>query len=1101
MPSLPAHLEKEYCMSWRTCLGAGLLLGLVACNVNPVSEELLSEDAAALSTPTGSMADARALFGGALLSGGKVLVVGGNNGLLNHPQRRVELYNISTGTWSAAAQLSVGRFGHSVTLLGDGRVFVSGGRNANSDPTLVHELYNPSTNTWSTVGSDVSRYLESAVLLSNGLVLRSGGLDTNTNNTNLAKLWSPSTLSSSATGSMVSPRYMHTLTRLQNGKVLAVGGYGVNFAPVATAEIYDPATGTWTSTVSMAVARNSHSATLLPSGKVLVVGGNSASGTTATAEIYDPASATWTAASSMSTVRNSHAAFLEDAGTVLVLGGYGSSGAVATAERFNPATGTWSATDPLVTARQRFFAVPIGSGKYLVAGGLDANSAYMSSAEIYSTVPSCQPTTCSAQGATCGSIPDGCGGTLQCGSCGSGMVCSASNTCVPACTPTTCAAQGATCGLLASGCGGTLQCGACSGTDLCTNNVCAAAPAGGQATYDATLKAPRCSGTDALCDSGTLLNGRGSMGPEVNTPNTLTNSCYDGSSGTYRSDGSLERLRVVSVDGGPLSAGKQVRVEATVWASSINPTGYRLALYYSEKASPPSWKALGTLTPAAVGGQQTLSVTYTLPAGPTQVVRGQFSPSTSTPSCTQPGGFQDTDDLVFSVNDAAPSVAITSPASGATVSGTVTLSASASDDMGVKAVYFYVGSRLLSVVTSPPYQISWSSAVEPNGPVTLRAVAEDNAGQMSEATVEIIADNEKVPPTVAITSPAEGATVSGVVTLSVSAADASGIRQVEYFVDSVSVGSSSSAPYSLSWVSMSAANGAKVITARATDMAYNSTVSAPVQVVLDNDKTPPQVSLTAPSAGATVQGSVTVSANATDDRGVTQVSFYTGTRLIGTDTTAPYSVVWSTVSEPTGSHSLTARAQDAAGNITTSAAVQVNVGQPGLPQAVYDSTRGAPTCALAGAGCDTGSLVNGRAFLGPEPNQPNTLRASACSDGTSGSYHSDESLDRLRIQTLDGTPLAAGKTVRVDATVWAWSSGGSDKLDLYYAANAASPTWTFIGTFTPPAGGAQTLSATYTLPAGSTVQAVRGVFRYGGSASPCGSGSYDDRDDLVFTLQ
>ncbi len=103
-------------------------------------------------------------------------------------------------------------------------------------------------------------------------------------------------------------------------------------------------------------------------------------------------------------------------------------------------------------------------------------------------------------------------------------------------------------------------------------------------------------------------------------------------------------------------------------------------------------------------------------------------------------------------------------------------------------------------------------------------------------------------------------------------------------------------------------------------------------------------------------------------------------------------------------------------------------------------------------------------------------------------------MDRLKVSTTDGTAFAAGKTVRVEATVWAYSTYSSDKLDLYYAANANSPSWTLLGTLSPTKAGSQVLSATYTLPAGA-LQAVRANFRYGGSASACAAGSYTDHDD------
>ena len=111
----------------------------------------------------------------------------------------------------------------------------------------------------------------------------------------------------------------------------------------------------------------------------------------------------------------------------------------------------------------------------------------------------------------------------------------------------------------------------------------------------------------------------------------------------------------------------------------------------------------------------------------------------------------------------------------------------------------------------------------------------------------------------------------------------------------------------------------------------------------------------------------------------------------------------------------------------------------------------------------------------------------------------DESLDRLRVVTTDGSALGTGKTVRIEATVWAYSLPSGDRLDLYYTANATSPVWTFLTTLTPPGGGARTMTATYTLPAGA-LQAVRAQFRYAGAASPCTLGAYNDRDDLVFAV-
>ena len=85
--------------------------------------------------------------------------------------------------------------------------------------------------------------------------------------------------------------------------------------------------------------------------------------------------------------------------------------------------------------------------------------------------------------------------------------------------------------------------------------------------------------------------------------------------------------------------------------------------------------------------------------------------------------------------------------------------------------------------------------------------------------------------------------------------------------------------------------------------------------------------MTAPAAGATVSGSaVTVSANASDDTGVSGVQFLLdGASLGAEDTSSPYSVSWNAAAATAGTHQLAALARDAAGNLTTSTPVTVTV--------------------------------------------------------------------------------------------------------------------------------------------------------------------------------
>ncbi|HLL53506.1 MAG TPA: Ig-like domain-containing protein, partial [Myxococcaceae bacterium] len=152
------------------------------------------------------------------------------------------------------------------------------------------------------------------------------------------------------------------------------------------------------------------------------------------------------------------------------------------------------------------------------------------------------------------------------------------------------------------------------------------------------------------------------------------------------------------------------------------------------------------------------------------------------------------------------------------------------------------------------------------------------------------APTDTTPPTTSITAPAAGATVTGSVTLSASASDNVGVSKVEFYVGSSLVGTATAAPYSVSWNSGSVANGSYAITSKAFDAAGNTGTSAAVSVTVSNttaDTTAPTTSITAPAAGATLTGTVTLSASASDNVGVSKVEFYVGSSLVGTATSAP----------------------------------------------------------------------------------------------------------------------------------------------------------------------------------------------------------------------
>jgi hypothetical protein len=127
-----------------------------------------------------------------------------------------------------------------------------------------------------------------------------------------------------------------------------------------------------------------------------------------------------------------------------------------------------------------------------------------------------------------------------------------------------------------------------------------------------------------------------------------------------------------------------------------------------------------------------------------------------------------------------------------------------------------------------------------------------------------------------------------------------------------------------------------------------------------SDTTAPAVSITAPAAGTTVSGTVTISAAASDNVGVTRVEFLVDGVLLSTDTTTPYSASWNTTVATNAAHSLTARASDAAGNQGTSSAIGVTVNNGSPPPAALDLTlSGVPSSIRRGQTfTSTGTVAN-----------------------------------------------------------------------------------------------------------------------------------------------
>ncbi|MBK4735919.1 S8 family serine peptidase [Noviherbaspirillum pedocola] len=185
-------------------------------------------------------------------------------------------------------------------------------------------------------------------------------------------------------------------------------------------------------------------------------------------------------------------------------------------------------------------------------------------------------------------------------------------------------------------------------------------------------------------------------------------------------------------------------------------------------------------------------------------------------------------------------------------------------------------------------------------------------------------------PTASITSPGAGSSVSGVVPVSVSAADNVGVTSVQLTVNGTAVATSTSAPFSFSWDSTGVANGSATLVAYAYDAAGNKGASSSVTVNVANattmvakDTTPPVVSIVNPVPGM-VSGTVSVNTNASDNNGTAGISqwIYIDGALKAQGTGATLSYSWNTRKVTSGTHTIQAVAKDAAGN-QSSTSVQV----------------------------------------------------------------------------------------------------------------------------------------------------------------------------------
>ena len=308
------------------------------------------------------------------------------------------------------------------------------------------------------------------------------------------------------------------------------------------------------------------------------------------------------------------------------------------------------------------------------------------------------------------------------------------------------------------------------------------------------------------------------------------------------------------------------------------------------------------------------------------------------------------------VNCAPDVPVINPPADGATVSGTISVTVTATDNEDIPPttpltveISFDDGATWLPAVhtggADTTYIYSWNTTSVPNGPYTIQVRATDSGGLTTPGLPVTVTVNNIVnaKPTVTIDVPGNGDTVDGTFDITVTATDDSTAQAdliVEISIDGggwIAIGHAGGTTYTYNWNTTLIADGTHTIAARATDdgsPALQSDVFGPITVTVKNNYAPHVVAITSPGNGTSVpKGTVTIQIAAEDDHTapadlVVQVSIdggaYQSATYTGSGTAYTYS--WDTTSL-SGLYTITARATDT-GNpplSTTSSAITLTV--------------------------------------------------------------------------------------------------------------------------------------------------------------------------------
>jgi phosphodiesterase/alkaline phosphatase D-like protein len=283
-----------------------------------------------------------------------------------------------------------------------------------------------------------------------------------------------------------------------------------------------------------------------------------------------------------------------------------------------------------------------------------------------------------------------------------------------------------------------------------------------------------------------------------------------------------------------------------------------------------------------------------------------------------------------------PTVSLTAPTNGSTVSGSaVSLTASSSDDVAVAGVTFYANGSVVGVeATSSPYAATWNTTGLANGSYSITAVARDTSNNFATSSPVTVTVSNAGPTISAISSGTPTQTTATLTWTTDQAASSTVLYGSTSAYGTASTSAALVTTHSLSLSGLTPATTYHFQVGGANSAGTVSTSSDQTFVTASiPDTTIPLVSLTAPTPGAIVSGSaVTLSASSTDNVAVAGVTFTVNGVTIGSEATSSstvFSTVWNTTATSSGSYSIKAISRDTAGNTATSTPVTVTVSNPG----------------------------------------------------------------------------------------------------------------------------------------------------------------------------